>query len=369
MRVWLAPSAYAPHVGGVEELTEKIARHLAGRGHEVAVVTAQHPLDLEPVEMHGGVVVYRLPFTASGRHPRRILAHARSRGPTLQRLSGMVAPPDVIHIICASVQTQPLMRFARDRGIPVVLTTQGETAMDAQRIYQRSPWMRRQLRLAARQATVLTACSEWAGWHASTIAGPFATADVIPNGVDAADWASVPDPGDMPVLAAWGRHVPQKGFDLLLKAFQLLRKERPDTALLIGGSGPQTPELRAAAGPGVTFVGSLDRGGVAALLGQARVAVVPSRIEPFGIVAVEALASGRGLVWSVHGGLREASGGLGTPADPFDPEGLAMALSAELASPTPPEAGRQHAQRLDWSRIVDGYERRYVEARRAISAS
>jgi glycosyltransferase involved in cell wall biosynthesis len=235
--------------------------------------------------------------------------------------------------------------------------------MDADHIYQRSLYMRLSLRAAARFAAGLTACSAWTAQQCLPYAPRFASAQIIPNGVDPAQWDVGPTPA-APVLCAWGRHVPQKGFDLLIEAFALLRQQLGHARLLIGGNGSETPRLQALSGDGVELLGPLDRAGVKRLLASSRVAVVPSRIEPFGIVAVEALAAGRGLVYARDTGLAEAAGGCGRPADVYDATALAAAISSELESPTDPAAGRARAGELAWSRICDSYLAAYDAALR-----
>lgn len=363
MRIWLAPSAFFPHRGGVEELTLKIGQHLRRRGHDVLVLTNRHPHDLPEADTVDGLAVRRVAFSAPSGNPRRWGGYLRSRQEVGDALAAVGPPPDVLHVICASVQVPPLLRATAGRGSAVVVTTQGETEMDADRVYQRSRWMRRQLVRASLQADALTACSAWTAEHTATVAPAFADARVVPNGIDPQDWAGLPARPDSPVLAAWGRQVHQKGFDLLLDAFALVRERRPRARLLLGGSGPEHARLAAAAGPGVELWGSLDRAGVARLLGQARVAVVPSRVEPFGIVALEALAAGRGLVFSTRGGLAEASGGLGRGADPFDREALAAAIEAEIDDPVQLEAATRHVAAHSWQVLTDEYERVYAQAR------
>jgi glycogen(starch) synthase len=361
MRVWVAPSAYAPHVGGVEEVAAKLAGHLADRGHQVVVVTNRHPASLADVEEIDGVEVRRLRFTAPGRHPYRVLRHLRSRPATAAGLRAVGPLPDVINVHCGSVQMPALARFARRNKIPLVLSTHGETAVDDAGIYQRSAWLRQEIRRASEQAAALTACSTWTASAAAAIAPRFREASVILNGIDAADW-TMPPPGPEPVIAAWGRMVDQKGFDLLLKAFIRVRGHVPTAQLILGGDGPRRPVLEEAAVPGVCFLGRLSRGGVRDLLSIARVVAVPSRCEPFGIVALEALAAGRGLVYSPHGGLREAAGGCGRIANPEDSVAFADALLAELAEPTPATAAVEHARSLSWSRAVDEYEQVLIRA-------
>jgi glycosyltransferase involved in cell wall biosynthesis len=352
-RIWLAPSAFAPHKGGVEELTAQLGRELQARGHDVLIVTNRWPRDLAESERIEGIDVMRLPFTLPARRPTSFVEHARVRSSS-QRALRELPRPDLIHVQCASSQTAFMRHYAKEADIPLVLTTQGETAMDAQGIYQRNPWLRRSFRRSALEARGLTACSDWTRLHAATIAPVFAHAEVVLNAVTPNDWTVAPAV-TAPVFAAWGRHVHQKGFDLLLSAFHLVRRVRPEARLLLGGSGPLTASLAASGGRGVELVGPLDRGGVNGLLARSRVAVVPSRIEPFGIVALEALACGRGLVYSTRGGLGEAAGECGRPADPFDPGELAAAMLEEVEAPTDPELGRARAESMSWPRVADQY--------------
>jgi glycogen synthase len=355
MRIWLAPSAYAPHRGGVEEVADKLAHHLVARGHEVMVVTNRHPHDLPQSEVIDGIDVRRIGFTAPGRHPVRATRHLLGRAEIQRTLGEIGAPPDVLNVHCASVQLPALAAFARRSGVPLVVSTHGETEVDAAGLYQRSGWMRRHLRRASAQAAALTACSAWTAVAAAAYAPAFADADIVHNGVDAADW-ELPPPSAAPVVAAWGRHVDQKGFDLLLSAFELLRTRRPDVRLRLGGDGPLRRDLQRIAGPGVEFTGSLTRAGVRELLRESRVVAVPSRVEPFGIVALEALAAGRGLVYSSHGGLAEAAGDCGRAADPYDADTFAAALLDELGNPTPYAVGRARAGQMSWQAAVARYE-------------
>ena len=362
MKIWLAPSAFAPHRGGVEELTLKMAQHLQAAGDVVLVVTNQHPGTLPVSETVEGVPVRRVPFTTPGRRPGPVLHHVCHLRRTRAALDALGAPPDLVHVVCPSTQLPPLAAWGRRRGVPLVLTSQGETAMDAGRLYQRSGWMRRHLRASAQHAAALTSCSAWTAEAAGELAPQFRSSTVIPNGVDPADWTDVPPRPEEPVVAAWGRHVPQKGFDLLLEAWPLVRSQVPGARLTLGGDGPEHERLRGLASPGVELLGSLDRAGVRTLLASARVAVIPSRIEPFGIVAVEALAAGRGLVYSAGTGLAEAAGSCGRAAPVTDREALAGAIIAELRDPTPATEGRDHAERLSWARLSERYRNVYASA-------
>jgi glycosyltransferase involved in cell wall biosynthesis len=283
--------------------------------------------------------------------------------PLQRSLKSLRPRPEVIHIQCASVQTAPILWYAARNAVPLVVTSQGETVMDEHDLYRHSAYMRMTFRLAARTAAALTACSMWTRERCRAYSPRFASATVIPNGVDSSQW-DVGSVTTSPVLCAWGRHVHQKGFDLAIRAFALLRQRIGDARLLIGGEGSQTSELRRISGPGVEFVGALDRAGVRDLLSASRVVVVPSRVEPFGIVALEALAAGRGLVYARHTGLVEAAGTLGRPTDVGNPRALADAMRAELLCPTSSEAGRARARQFDWDCICEKYLDIYRAVRR-----
>jgi glycogen synthase len=244
---------------------------------------------------------------------------------------------------------------------PLVFTTHGETEVDDARLFQSSLYARWAFRLVSRAAAVLTAPSEWTAEHAARLSGRFATATIVGNGIDPLQWPLL-DPVEEPVAAAWGRHVRQKGFDLLLRAWPLVLHDEPRARLLLGGDGPETEALKAIGAARVEFLGALDRRGVRDLLARARVALVPSRVEPFGIVAVEAMATGRSVVWGDCGGLVDATGGHGIGVDPNDVDALARAVVQGLRAPGDPLACREHALSLSLDWMTERYLHVYSDA-------
>jgi len=142
---------------------------------------------------------------------------------------------------------------------------------------------------------------------------------VIFNGVEAVqEDFSNPGPdlrqelalGDGPVLFFIGRLVREKGVHLLLEAMSWLSPEFPDVRLVVAGKGPYLDELRDLAGrlwiaEKVRFIGFVDDERRNQLFRLADVAVFPSLYEPFGIVALEAMAHGTPLLVADTGGLRE----------------------------------------------------------------
>ncbi|HVX07919.1 glycosyltransferase family 4 protein [Humibacter sp.] len=351
MRIWLVPSAYAPRTGGIETVTRSLGLALARAGHEITVLTHQDPLDALPFERLDGLDVHRLRWGIPRANPHHIAAYLRDVRRSTHALRGLPVP-DVINVHGASNQMIPLGRFARAARVPFVLATHGEVVADPRQMFQRSTFMRVTLRRTCTSASALVAPSRWTCESAGRVATAFRAATVIPNGIDA-DRFRVGPPPVTPTFAAYGRHEHQKGYDLLVRAWPLVRRQVPEARLLLAGAGSETERLRALASDGVDFLGALSGSGVLDILRSARVVVVPSRVEAFGMTALEALAAGRALVHSGRGGLPEATGGLGIVADPEDPEALATAMVNALA-PDPPDA-REHLRALSWDMIAARY--------------
>lgn len=155
-------------------------------------------------------------------------------------------------------------------------------------------------------------------------------------------------PGDR-VVVFIGRLVYEKGVQVLLEAMPSVLGQVPGTKLVIAGAGPmrETLERRAAEmglGDRVAFWGFIDDETKAGLYAAADLCVFPSLYEPFGIVALEAMASGTPLVVSDVGGLAEIveHGTTGFKALPGHTESLAWHMTELLLNG---EAGKRMADR------------------------
>ena len=139
-------------------------------------------------------------------------------------------------------------------------------------------------------------------------------------------------------IVFFGRLVPTKGVDLLLKALHRLAIQNCCPSLTVIGSGPARQHLEELAthlnlDGHVKFMGNVDDGELRQMLSEHRIAVAPSlHREPFGLVALEALSAGCLPIVSADGGLVEAIGPHGLSFPNGDATALAERLREALAS-------------------------------------
>jgi glycosyltransferase involved in cell wall biosynthesis len=150
-----------------------------------------------------------------------------------------------------------------------------------------------------------------------------------------------------------GRDWERKGGPDLLAAFELVRERHPDASLVIVGC---RPELQV---EGVEVLGELPHDRVDEQYARAAVFCMPSLVEPFGIVFIEALSRGLPVVATSIGALPDIvqDGQSGYLHPPHDVNGLADSLATLLDDPQLCRSLGQHGQgfvseRYTWTRAV-----------------
>jgi len=367
-RVLLFPSAYYPHVGGIEEVTRQLALHLAARGHHAEVVTNLWPAGTAVRETLDGVPVTRLPLVLPEHSPRgggRFAAVAPRSAVRLTRLTGRF---DVLHVIGAGPNAAYAAALRRLLGARIVLTLQGEFRADAHRAFERSRSLRFGLRRLLASADAVTACSRFVLDELSDSGLDVrAGAEVIPNGVNPREFDRAEQGGY--VLAA-GRLVEQKGLDTLLRAYAAARAELGGRRLVLAGDGPERARLESLADSlglngDVSFLGFVGRERLAELLGGADLFAFPSRYEAFGVALLEAMASGVPAVAARAGGVPEfaVDGENALLVPPDDARAFAGALVRlardDVLARRLAAGGRAQAQRHAWDAIAGRYEAVY----------
>jgi glycosyltransferase involved in cell wall biosynthesis len=189
---------------------------------------------------------------------------------------------------------------------------------------------------------------------------------VIPNAVADVELRSVPRVAGGIVIGGIGRLQAEKRFDLLIRAGAQL----PGVALVLVGDGPERPALEALVGElgvrdRVHFVGW--RPGARDYLTSFDVFALPSRLESFGLVLLEAGLAGLPVVACRVGGVPEvvADGESGILVEPDDLPGLATALRALIDAPGLRESfgarGRLRALAFSPDEMARRYEALYRE--------
>nr|WP_294508543.1 glycosyltransferase family 4 protein [uncultured Rhodopila sp.] len=226
-----------------------------------------------------------------------------------------------------------------------------------------------------RLALVLTSSDYLRGRLLDGVTVPPRQPDVLLNCLDLTE---LPRPRKRERLILFaGRVVADKGPDAFVAACAAALPLLPGwVAEIIGADrfsydSPDTGFVHmvrgAAEGAGVRMLGYRDHPDVLVAMSRAAIVVVPSRWpEPFGLVALEAMASGAALICSPRGGLPEVAGDTAIYADPDRPAEIAAAIRA-LANDEPrraalAEAGRQRARQFD----VPAIAARLAGLRRAV---
>jgi len=214
---------------------------------------------------------------------------------------------------------------------------------------------------------------------------------VIPNGIDPDDLPGGEDaelvrlrgefaaPVEKLVLLI-GRLVYEKGFQIALEAMPELIERVPGTRFLVAGSGTHEQELKdQAVDLGLiehgTFLGWIGDDVLHLLYRIADVCVVPSIYEPFGLVALEAMASGCPCIVADTGGLREVvpHGEVGLRFRTRDPEALGRMVERVLTEPDLTERliaeASEHVLRFDWNDVAKRTAEIYGELAAPVPAS
>ncbi|MCU0612062.1 MAG: glycosyltransferase [Candidatus Eisenbacteria bacterium] len=163
------------------------------------------------------------------------------------------------------------------------------------------------------------------------------------------------------VLLSVRRLVPRMGISTLLEALWILRRTRPSVRLVLVGTGELAPRLmREAAALGLadclTLAGHVGDAALADYYRAADVFVLPSAaLEGFGLVTLEALASGVPVVGTTIGETPSVIGDaphIGALVPPADSRAMADACRAVLEGSFSPEACRGFASRFSWATMA-----------------
>jgi glycogen synthase len=391
-RILILSWEYPPIVeGGLARHVRKLSEGLVERGVAVHVLTRGRESDL-PEEVRAGVRVHRMPEPAMPRDLDEFVAwidamnaHMLAAG---RALTGRYAF-DVVHghdwLVARAAGA-----LARAAGRPYLTTIHATEYGRHQGWVDKHPqsaihgierWM-------AHRAERVVVCSHYMHGHVADVFGiAEQKVEVIPNGIDPLDLAPVDDlaqlrarfaaPTEKLVLLI-GRLVYEKGFQIALDALPRVIARLDGVRFLVAGSGTHEGELKAQARRlGLdrhgSFLGWIGDDVLRSLYRIADLCVVPSIYEPFGLVALEAMASGCPCIVADTGGLREVvpNEDVGMRFRSRDPRSLAQMMEWVLANPAlryrlVTEASA-HVARFDWSDVARRTDEVYAALGRPVS--
>jgi len=177
------------------------------------------------------------------------------------------------------------------------------------------------------------------------------------------------------VILYVGRVCRQKGTDVLIESYRLLKRRISNLALVVAGpaerfeNGAPSELTQEVAAAGGLYLGAVPEEDLARIYNMADVFVMPTReLEMFGMAAVEGQACGKPVVASHHGGLLEV---VSEASGLFFPVGDSAALAEKLELlltngvilRSKSQAARENVQRFEWSRIARQLEEIYAAPR------
>jgi glycosyltransferase involved in cell wall biosynthesis len=389
---------YPPAIGGGELWCAGLARWQAAHGHEVRVLTLRAVADDElwgehlwgddldttlarppgPVavgdhDRQDGVEVTRCAVGGPLYGVARVLSRARldalswGHGAAFHgRLVAEARRADVVHAYWLggphALAAWVAARLARR---PYVLTPFFHAGFAAHESRAATALLRRADRLIALTGSEAAALAQ-RGVPPDRILRSASAVDTTPGEPAARGRVreALGVPADARLLCYVGRKAPNKGLDVLLRALPMLR-HRPAPWLALAGPGTQwyRERLAAARAAHVVDLAPVSEARKRALLAAADVLVLPSRLESFGIVFLEAWAADTAVVGADIAAVREVVGDAGRLFRPDDAADLAVTLDALLTDDAARSAlaarGRARVAAHGWDRlgtaIVDAY--------------
>lgn len=369
---------YPPVIeGGLARHVRKLSEALVQQGVEVDVLTrgGEHTPELE---RRGGVEVRRVQEPDWPRDLDRFVEWVDRMNADMLAAGERLAARrsyDVVHghdWLVAGVSA----KLAEALSVPFVTTIHATEHGRHQGWVDKPPqshihgverWM-------AGHADAVIVCSHYMRGHVADVFGiDEARVAVIPNGIDPSELRPVDDlkslraqfaaPEEQLVLLV-GRLVYEKGFQHALDALPGVIEQVPGVRFVVAGSGTHERELKEQArrlglDAQGTFLGWIGDDALHSLYRVADLCVVPSIYEPFGLVALEAMASGCPCIVADTGGLREvvpAGERVGLRFNGGDPEHLGVMIERLLVDRALRDRlvveASEHVLRFDWSDVA-----------------
>ncbi len=394
-RVLILSWEYPPVIeGGLARHVRKLAEQLVVQGVDVHVLTRGDG-SLAAEQLVAGVVVHRVPEPGRPRELGEFVTWIEHMNADMLAAGVELGDRydfDIVHghdWLVAVAGDHLANRFR----CPLVITIHATEYGRHQGWVEKHPqsWIHGVERWMSGRADRLITCSYYMRGHVADIYElDEQCVSVIPNGIDPLDLQPVDDletlranfaAADELLVILVGRLVYEKGFQLALEALPPIIERVGNVRFLVAGSGTHEAELKAQA----EQLGLLEHGSFLGWIGDdllhslyriADLCVVPSLYEPFGLVALEAMASGCPCIVADTGGLREvvpAGERVGLRFNGGDADHLGvmierMLTNSELRERLVNEAS-EHVLGFDWVDVAAQTREVYDEALAAARTS
>lgn len=360
MNILFWTDGFWPRLGGIETMGLQLIDGMQQRGHRYTVLANKDHADWKDAEIYKNIPIQRFDFNAIV--AKRDLSVIRAVQEYLERILKEFRP-DIIHLYANfGGSALAFLLFAKTLRLPVVFT------LHAPYLYENK--LGTHFPKIAAVSDQICCVSQWVLSEIEQML-PFTKPKLrlIYNGLPLPEIAPSPLSFSPPTLLLFGRLSPEKGFATAIVAFSLLK---PDAKLIIAGGGIERPRLEKQVDElnlrdSVEFTGVLTEEEVISTFNRASIVIVPSILESFGLVILEAMQWQRPVIASRVQGVPEVVAdnetGLLVPAQ--DPIALSQAIQTLLKNPTKSIEmglqGRKRALQFTLERNLLEHEKLYAE--------
>lgn len=352
---------------GVAKVLLRMAEYAVNNGHKAVIITGY----VEP-EVHSPVPVWTIPSVVFPLYKDYRLPLPGDKGfkKKLEKFK-----PDILHVHSPDTIAWAALKYAKEHKLPIMATH--HTAFDRYLPYYHLGWaapiLWTMLRRLYTKLAVVTSPSP-------TIADELklhgiSNTEVYLWGTNlklfnpeaySADYRKKLCPKTRPLISSISRLTWEKDLKILAETYKLLRKKlgKDGFCMVVAGEGPAATELKKMM-PDAIFKGHLNDGELQATYASSDIFLFPSHTETFGLVALEAMASGAVPVVANSGGslaiVQHNKNGL--LAEAMNPKDFAKKTLYLLEHPEKRkqlrETGIAYAKNYDWSVVLKNFFKLY----------
>lgn len=363
MNILFWTDGFWPRLGGIETQGFELIQEMRTRGHNYLVIAQKDHPDWKDEEFYESIPIKRFNFNAV------IAKQELTMIPRIQTYLEEVLKefkPDIIHLN-TSVGGSAFVFFLFKKlfCVPVVFTCHAPYLHE-----NKFPLFVKQLLSSVDQ---IGCVSRWVFNEIEKYLPLLRSRlQLIYNGLPMPDIIPSPLSFSPPILLLFGRLSQEKGFDIGLQAFSLLKKRGSNARLIVAGGGSERLRLEKLAEnlgvmDSVQFTGVLTKEEVLSTYNNATLVIVPSILESFGLVILESMQMARPVVASAVQGIFEvvSDGETGCLVPGQDPEAFFQAIDHLLKNPEKARQmgikGRQRALEFTIHKNAEQYETLYRE--------